>query len=162
MMEIREINPAEHEFLRDMLYEAIYFADEDQKLPKSIVFEPHLSKYVDNFGRKGDYAFVLADKNELTGAVWSRLFAESEKSYGFVDEKTPELSIAVKENYRNKGFGRILIAKLLETLKTDGFEKVSLSVDGRNRAVNLYRKMDFEIISKHGTALTMVKKINKI
>ena len=157
MTEIREIKADESDFLREMLYEAIYFADESERLPKSIVSEPHLSKYVENFGRKGDFTLVLVDKNELVGAAWSRLFAADEKSYGFVDEETPEISMAIKENYRSRGFGQILIAKLSERLKADGYKKVSLSVDKRNRAVNLYQRMDFKTISEQDAALTMLK-----
>lgn len=157
MFEIREIKQDEYEFLREMLYEAIYFVDETQKLPKSIIFEPHLSKYFENFGRDGDFAFVLTVENDLVGAIWSRLFSETDKSYGFVDEETPEFSMAIKEDYRNKGFGSRLIEKLFEKLKTKGFGKVSLSVDKRNRAVNLYRKFGFETVSDEGTAYVMIK-----
>lgn len=156
-VEIREIKKDEHEFLREMLYEAIYFSDENQKSPKSIVYEPHLSKYVDNFGRRGDVAFVLIVEDKLVGAIWARLFSATDKSYGFVDEKTPEFSMAIKKAYRNKSFGKQLMAKLFEKLKTDGFEKVSLSVDKRNRAVNLYRRCGFETIFEAGTAYTMLK-----
>ncbi len=159
MIEVREIKKDEYEFLREMLYEAIYFPDENQKLPKSVVFEPHLSKYVDDFGRRGDFAFVLVAQGNLVGAIWVRLFSEAEKSYGFLDEKTPELSMAIKEEYQNKGFGNQLIAKLFEKLKTSGFEKVSLSVDKRNRAVSIYRKFGFETVSEQDTAYTMLKKL---
>lgn len=159
MTETREIKAVENKFLREMLYEAIYFPDENQKLPKSVVFEPHLSKYVDNFGRRGDFAFVLIIENDLVGAIWARLFSETDKSYGFVDEETPELSMAITEDYRNQGFGSRLIEKLFEKLKASGFEKVSLSVDKQNRAVNLYRKCGFETVSEEGTAYTMLKKL---
>lgn len=157
MPEIREIKPDEYEFLREMLYEAIYFPSEFEKLLKSIVNEPSLSKYVDNFGRKGDLANVLVDENKLAGAIWSRLFAENEKSYGFVDVNTPEISIAVLEPYRNKGFGNRMIQKLLRKLKSAGFEKVSLSVDKLNPAVSLYQRIGFKVIGEDGTALTMLK-----
>jgi ribosomal protein S18 acetylase RimI-like enzyme len=93
------------------------------------------------------------------GAIWTRLFSEADKNYGFVDAATPELSIAIKEDYRNRGFGNLLIAKLFERLKTSGFEKVSLSVDKRNRAVNLYRKVGFETVSEQGTAYKMLKRL---
>ncbi len=159
MVEIREIKKDEYEFLRDMLYEAIYFADENKKLPKSIVFEPHISKYIDDFGQRGDFAFVLVNKNELVGAIWARLFTKDFASYGFVDDKTPELSMAIMEDFRNKGFGTLLIAKLFEKLKTNGFEKVSLSVDKRNRAANLYRRCGFETVGESGTAKTMIKNL---
>ena len=159
IIKIREIKKDEYEFLREMLYEAIYFPDENQKLPKSVVFEPHLSKYVDDFGRRGDLAFVLIVERKLVGAIWARLFSETDKSYGFVDEETPEFSMAIKEVYRNKGFGHQLMMKLFEKLKTNGFEKVSLSVDKQNRAVNLYKKFGFETISEEGTAYTMLKRL---
>lgn len=157
MIEIREIKPDEYEFLREMLYEAIYFPFE--KLPKSIVNEPHLSKYVDNFGRHGDFAFVLVDEKRLVGAAWARLFFESEKSYGFVDEKTPEFSIAIEEAYRNRGFGSRMMGELFRKLKSEGFESVSLSVDKLNPAVKLYRRNGFEIVGEEGTAVTMLKKL---
>jgi ribosomal protein S18 acetylase RimI-like enzyme len=159
MVEIREIKSVEYEFLREMLYEAIYFADENQKPPRSIVFEPQLSKYVDNFGQNGDLAFVIFVENEPVGAIWARLFPESYQSYGFFDETTPELSMAIKENYRNRGFGTRLLEKLLEALKINGFKKVSLSADKRNRAVNLYRRSGFETVSEQKTSLTMLKKL---
>jgi ribosomal protein S18 acetylase RimI-like enzyme len=159
MVEIRELKSGEYEFLREMLYEAIYFADENQRLPKSIVFEPQLSKYIDNFGQKGDFAFVIVVENELVGAIWARLFPECIRGYGFFDEATPELSMAVKENYRNRGFGTRLLKKLLEALKINGFEKVSLSVDKRNRALDLYRRIGFETVSEQKTSLTMLKKL---
>lgn len=159
MFKIREMKPDEYEFLREMLYEAIYFVNEAERLPKSVVDEPHLSKYVENFGRRGDYAFVLADENELVGAAWSRLFAESEKSYGYVGAETPEFSIAIFEKYRNRGFGERLMRELFARLKSEGYAQVSLSVDKLNPAVNLYRRLGFEIVGGEGTAVTMLKKL---
>ena len=101
----------------------------------------------------------MIDKAELIGAVWARVFAENEQSYGFVDSKTPEFSIAIKEGYRNQGFGKRLMQKLFAKLKSKGFEKLSLSVDKRNPAVNLYRWHGFETVGEDGTALTMLKKL---
>ena len=159
MFEIREIKPDEHDFLREMLYEAIYFADENARLPKTIVNKPPLSKYIDKFGRRGDFALVLINENKLVGAVWSRLFTENEKSYGFIDERTPELSIAVLEKFRKRGFGGLMIQKLSEKLKSENFGQISLSVDKQNRAVNLYLRLGFEVVTEKGTAFTMLKKL---
>jgi [ribosomal protein S18]-alanine N-acetyltransferase len=159
MIEIREIKPNEYDFLREMLYEAIYFPAGTEKLPISIVDEPWLSKYVENFGRKGDFAFVLVDKNELVGAVWSRLLTEDKAGYGFIDEKTPEFSIAISERFRNQGFGALMIQNLIEKLISEGFEKLSLSVDKRSSAQKLYRRLGFEIIREEETAFTMLKNL---
>jgi ribosomal protein S18 acetylase RimI-like enzyme len=52
-----------------------------------------------------------------------------------------------------------MIGKLFEKLASEGFEKLSLSVDKRNPAVNLYKRIGFEIISEEGTAFTMLKKL---
>lgn len=159
MIEIREIKPSEYEFLREMLYEAIYVPTGSEKPPESIVNTPQFLKYCENFGQKGDFSFVLTDENVLVGAVWTRTFSEEEAGYGFVDEETPELSIAIKEKYRDHGFGGLMIEKLFDRLRSAGFEKISLSVDKRNRAVNLYERIGFEIISEEGTAFTMLKKL---
>jgi ribosomal protein S18 acetylase RimI-like enzyme len=159
MMEIREINPNEYGFLRAMLYEAIYFPAGCEKLPVFIVDEPSLSKYFESFGRKGDFAYVLSDKNELVGAIWGRLFTEDKAGYGFIDEKTPEFSIAITERFRNQGFGVLMIQKLIEKLKSEGFEKLSLSVDKRNPVVRLYERLGFEVFAEAGTSYTMLKKL---
>lgn len=157
MFEIREIKPGEDEFLREALYEAVYLPENKPRPPKSVLDEPLFANYYKNFGRRGDFAFVLVDDGELIGAVWTRLFDKENASYGFLDEETPELSIAAFEKYRGQGFGRQLLEKLFEKLKREGFAQVSLSVDKRNRAVNLYRKIGFELIAEEGNALTMAK-----
>ncbi len=159
MMEIREINPNEYCFLKEMLYEAIYFPAGSEKLPFSIVDEPSLSKYFESFGQKGDFAYVLSDKTELVGAIWSRLFTEDKVGYGFVDTETPEFSIAITERFRNQGFGVLMIQKLIEKLKSEGFEKLSLSVDKRNAVVRLYERLGFEVFAEAGTSYTMLKKL---
>lgn len=159
MIEIREIKPSEYEFLREMLYEAIYIPVGSEKPPKSIVSSPHFLKYCDNFGQKNDCAYGLIDENNLVGVAWTRIFSEAEASYGFVDEETPELSIAIKEKYRNRGFGGLMLEKLFEKLFSEGFEQISLSVDKRNPAVSLYLRKGFEIVAEKGTAFTMLKKL---
>jgi ribosomal protein S18 acetylase RimI-like enzyme len=159
MIEVREITPNEYGFLREMLYEAIYLLVGSDKLPFSVVDEPSLSMYVEDFGRIGDIGYVLVDKTELVGAIWSRLFTEDRAGYGFVDAGTPEFSIAIKSHLRNRGFGNLMIQKLLERLKSEGFEKLSLSVDKRNLAVTLYKRLGFEVFAESVTAYTMLKNL---
>src|SRR5262249_1417700 len=120
MVEIRELRPHEYDFLREKLVEAVYVPSDKEPPPYSIFNEPQLAKYVENFGRPGDAAFVLVDNRELVGAVWARLFDLNEAGYGFVDEKTPELSIAIRAEYRNKGYGTSMLKKLFERLRLTG------------------------------------------
>lgn len=100
------------------------------------------------------------EEKEIIGIVWARLFKKSDPSFGFIDENTPDMAIAVKAEYRNKGIGTQLIENLIKTIKENGFNAISLSVDQRNPALRLYKQLGFEIV-KHteGESPTMLLKI---
>lgn len=159
MISIREILPGEHGFLRAMLYEALYVREGDDKFPRSVIDEPHLSRYVDDFGRLGDIAMVLLADGELVGAAWCRLFSNEDTGYGFVDDTTPELSIAVAEAYRNRGLGTRLLKELFEMMRGCGYAAVSLSVDHRSPAVDLYRRSGFDVAQEVGGSYKMLKSL---
>ena len=88
----------------------------------------------------------------MIGAAWSRIMND----YGHVDEQTPSLAIALYEAYRGKGIGTRLIRKLLELLKGKGFKQVSLSVQKENYAVNMYRKLGFDVVRETDEEYIMV------
>jgi len=158
--EIREIQSDEYPFLHDMLREAIFFPDLSKKEEKLAELESVLDHYFDSFGeRSGDIAFVLVTESGLSGAVWVRVYTDLNRSYGFVDGKTPELGIAIKDEWRNRGLGEQMINALLEKLSDESFDQVSLSVDKRNRAKALYERMGFCIFSETENSCTMVKTI---
>ncbi len=157
MIEIREIQPNEYDFLWQMLYQAIY--SPTQIVPEAIIHEPSLSKYVASFGQAGDHSFVLSADGQLVGAAWARLLVGEHKGYGFVDDSTPELSMAIEPAFRGKGYGQLLVTKLIEKLSDCGYDQLSLSVDKRNRAINLYRRLGFCVVSEDKTACTMLRKI---
>ena len=158
-MEIRPIAHNELEFLFDLVYEAAYIPEGMERPPKSFVYEPQVSRYVENFGRDGDVAFVLVDKSALVGGIWCRLFSEECSGYGFVDESTPELGMAVFDPHRGQGFGTQLMHTLIESLSDAGFGQVSLSVDKRNPALRLYERFGFEAVRERGNAITMMKRL---
>jgi ribosomal protein S18 acetylase RimI-like enzyme len=94
------------------------------------------------------------------GAAWYRLFKEREPGYGFVDEQTPELSIAVVPSCRGKGYGEELLAALLAHAKKDGFEQISLSVEPDNPALRLYERYGFRKVGESGGSWTMLARLN--
>lgn len=157
MVEIRELQSNEYDFLWQMLYQAIYSPTET--LPEAIIHEPSLSKYVASFGREGDHSFVLSADGRLVGAAWTRLLVGNHKGYGFVDDSTPELSMAIKPAFRGKGYGQMLVTKLIEKLRDQGYDQLSLSVDKRNRAISLYRRLGFNVVSEDKNSCIMLKKI---
>ena len=121
-----------------------------------------VAKAYEKWGRDGDTALVVLNNKtkEIIGAAWVRLFNKSDPSYGFIDESTPDLVIAVKAKYRSKGIGTQLLKKLTQTLKDNDFNAISLSVDERNPAQRLYKRLGFKIIKhEEGESPVMLLKI---
>jgi [ribosomal protein S18]-alanine N-acetyltransferase len=89
--------------------------------------------------------------------VWYRFSSIEKPSFGFVDEDTPELGISVLPEYRNMGLGTILMNKMLHYAKSIGLKQISLSVDPKNFALTLYKKLGFKKIGESGSSWTMAK-----
>src|SRR4029077_12418896 len=84
-------------FLRDMLRHAYYWrADE------AFEDEEPLSRYVNGWGRPGDAALVALEGPNPVGAAWYRLFTHEHPGFGYIDDSTPELAIAVVPSRRGK------------------------------------------------------------
>ena len=115
-------------------------------------------RYVRNWGRIGDAGVVAMDGPNAYGAAWYRLFTVGEPGFGFVDEKTPELTIAVVPSRRGKGAGKELLDALLEQARTDGFQAISLSTDAGQ--VEWYERFGFETVAETPHAVTMVKRLS--
>ena len=115
----------------------------------------HPMRYVENWGRPGDAAVVALDEGFPVGAAWYRLFKENAQGYGFVDERTPELSIAVVPSKRGHGFGGELMDALLARARAEGFTSISLSVDKMSPAVHLYERYGFANVGVGDSAITM-------
>lgn len=154
---IKNMENKELEFLKDMLYESIYMP-EDVKDKAKLLNSPSIKKYYEDWGRKGDIALIATDaNNRAVGAVWYRLFDESNMGYGFVDNQTPELGIAVMKEARGLGVGTLLMKKIIEQAAVDGYKTLSLSVDPDNRsAVHIYRQLGFVDYGISGTSITMI------
>ncbi|WP_391115829.1 GNAT family N-acetyltransferase [Psychrobacillus sp. L3] len=160
MFEIRYIIENEKSFLMEMLYESIHIELEKKPPLDELLYTDELKKYHQNWGRKGDKALVAIDNaGTLVGAVWYRLFSSEERGYGYVNDNTPELGIAIKKEVRGKGLGTQLMYSIIEEAKNNSFNAISLSVDGDNtNAINLYRSLGFEEVRREGTSITMLLK----
>jgi ribosomal protein S18 acetylase RimI-like enzyme len=135
-------------FLRDMLRHAYYARwGNEADVP--------LERYVAGWGRAGDTAVVAIDEFQPVGAAWYRLFTADEPGYGFVDEETPELTLAVVPSKRGKGLGRELLTELLAQARAEGHRQVSLSVEPDNPALHLYERHGFEKVGERAGAWVM-------
>lgn len=104
------------------------------------------------------FVAVDADSGEPIGAAWLRLLTGDERGYGYVDDETPELGMAVMPVYRGRGVGSELLGRLLKSAG-EAYRAVSLSVSADNPAVRLYERAEFERVGECGASLTMVRRL---
>ncbi|MBD1826960.1 GNAT family N-acetyltransferase [Microcoleus vaginatus GB1-A2] len=144
---IRPLTQEDEPLLWQMLYEAAHMAEEGESTVQAVVNHPLIAKYVKNWGRANDLGFAAIELNgsQPVGAAWLRLFAEDDKGFGWVDDTTPELAIAVLPEYTNQGVGTQLLARLLSAAKVS-YRSLSLSVRSSNRALSLYQRSGFKVI----------------
>ncbi|MFZ1750044.1 MAG: GNAT family N-acetyltransferase [Saprospiraceae bacterium] len=152
---IRDIKPIEYSFLKEMLYQAVFVADKKIVLPREIIEQPALRKYIQDFGKTGDFCLVAELYGKLIGAIWIRFI----KGFGFVDNETPELSMAVLNEYRGKGIGKQLLTAMIDRLKDNRLKRISLSVDRENYAYGFYKKYGFVDFIAAEKSIIMTKEL---
>lgn len=150
--QIREMQPEEYPLLEDFLYEAIFQRDENNLLPRSVIEQPALKIYIEDFGRKGDYCLCAEAEGKIVGAVWTRIIP----GYGHIDVDTPEFAISLYREYRGMGIGTGLLRSMLSLLRENGYPKASLAVQKDNYALEMYRKAGFEVIGENEEEYIMV------
>ena len=144
---LRSVDQQDTRFLRDMLRHAYHWRmAQDPDLP---VF-----RYVQNWGRRGDAGVVAFDGPSVYGAAWYRLFPESAPGFAFVDEETPELTVAVVPSHRGHGTGGELLEALLAQARADGFSSISLSAEPGQ--TQFYEKHGFRELRREDGTVTMV------
>lgn len=155
---IRPLGSTDQAMLWDMLYLALYVPPDVPPLPREIVYKPELAKYVQDWGKEGDMGLVasLHESQAVVGIAWLRLFQRNNQGYGYVDDETPELAIAVLPNYRNQGIGTELLTQLCDQAR-DRYAAISLSVSTPNPALRLYRRLGFEDVERGMDDLKMKK-----
>ena len=145
-------------FLRRMLYEAAFWRAEQDRPPlDDALIQPELAVYLDGWGRHGDVGLIAHIAERPAGAVWVRNFDRDRHGYGYLDDRTPELTLAVAPPYRRRGIGGQLLARLLADPRLWDTARVSLSVEADNPAVSLYEHAGFEVVEEDGGAMTMVR-----
>jgi GNAT superfamily N-acetyltransferase len=149
---MREAVPADEALLWEMLYLALYVPPGRDPLPRSVLTQPAIARYVRDWGtRVGDRGLIAQSDGVPVGAAWLRLFPASDPGYGFVNESIPELSVAISAPFRGKGIGSRLLERLLQDVPA-----VSLSCDPGNPAWRLYLRLGFQPLSDGRTMLRAI------
>jgi ribosomal protein S18 acetylase RimI-like enzyme len=161
---IRLANQDDLPILREMIYEAECW-DSDRSRPSmdEVLQDPKIAAYVEDWLRPGDAGLIAAEDETFRplGAAWYRLFTAERCGYGFVDEQTPELAIAVIEEFRGRHIGSALIEGLKRHAKAQGHQRLSLAVEPKNlRARLLYAKTGFREIREDGDLIVMMGNVD--
>jgi GNAT superfamily N-acetyltransferase len=146
---IRRGNRQDVRFLKDMLRHAFYWRS------GGTVEDASLWRYVSGWGRQGDAAVIGLESGFPIGAAWYRLFQRDEPGFGFVDEQTPEVAIAVVPSRRGRGIGSELLDSLVELAKEQGHRGLSLSVADESPAMHVFAKQGFEKVEQTDGSWTM-------
>jgi GNAT superfamily N-acetyltransferase len=161
---LRPATPADEPFLWSMLFEASHAGDEVPG-PDALRDVPELARYVEGWGRPTDLGVVAERAGAPRGAAWVRLLVGDAAGYGYVDDDTPELAIAVVPGRRDGGVGTLLLAGVLDAARSR-FPAVCLSVRADNPARRLYERAGFRAVEGSdvtnrvgGTSITMVLRL---
>ena len=150
---IRDIRPEETQVLEDFLYEAIFIPEDTPAPPRFVIENEDLQVYIRDFGKLPDDRCLVAEVDgKIVGAVWTRIMAD----YGHIDNLTPSLAISLYKEFRSQGIGTELLRRILERLRSDGYRRVSLSVQKANYALRMYEKAGFKTVAERGEEEIMV------
>jgi len=142
--------------LRAALFEAAFWRPDVARPPlDQALAAPELARYVEGFGRPTYFGVVAEQRGRPLGAAWWRYFDADAPGYGFVDEATPEVSVAVRPDHRRRGIGTALLEALEREARDQRIRRLSLSVERDNPAAALYERLGFQQVEGGANASTM-------
>lgn len=153
---IRPVTLEDVPFLWDMLYYAARMSEDGATSSDAARDDPRLNFYVKDWGRRGDRGLIAYDPQSLRklGAAWIRFLTDDKSYYGYFDDQTPELAIAVLPEVMGQGVGSALLLNLIDKVRSE-VPAIVLTVRNNNPAKNLYERFGFitvdEVINRVGT-----------
>lgn len=157
---LRFATEADLPFLKWMLYEAAYPEGVVENRPpfEKGVSDPKVWVYLDGWMRKGDAGLIVTSPaGGPQGAAWYRQFTADKPGYGFIDEQTPELAIALVYHVRGTGLGSQLLHALMTLAHRQGHRQISLHVEhGNTAARKLYERAGFKEVASTEEGIKML------
>ena len=156
---VRRAGAEDGAFLADMLVEAANWSPEwKRKSRRRVLSAPATAHYIAGWPRETDLGVIAQADGVPVGAAWLRFLPATDPGYGFVAPGVPELTIGVAANWRGRGVGRALLRALAGEARSAGIRRISLSVERKNLAQQLYLSEGYRIVdSRDANSDTMVK-----
>ena len=163
-MNYRPYTKEDDHFLREMLYEAVFWSRNESDRPSleeglSYDYTKHI--LVDFGKRNGDLAIIAENDAIRVGAAFIRYWDDPEAIRGYVSSQVPVLVIGVHSAYRRQGVGSVMLEELKELALVKGIDTISLCVTKSNIAYDLYRQQDFEVVEDLGDSVNMLWKYKR-
>jgi GNAT superfamily N-acetyltransferase len=156
VIEIRQARSDDRAFIESMAVEAVNWDPARPALsPQAIAAEPTFGRYFAGWLRPDDLGVVAEADGVAVGAAWLRFFEASEPGYGFIAADIPEISIGVRQGWRDQGIGGRLLERLIDLARARRIGAISLSVEPANSAKRLYERHGFHPVGRNGDAVTM-------
>ena len=158
-IEIRDSVYDDLPFLREMLYEAVFWRrNPDTPTFREAMNLDFMQSALDNWGnRSGDIAVLAIQEEDPLGAAWYRFWPEEADVRGYIRPDVPVLAIAVREDSRGRGIGGMLVDQLMNRAAELDVKQISLAVSKDNRALGLYRKKNFRVHTDIGHSFLMIR-----
>lgn len=156
---LRESQHTDLPFLREMLYEAVFWrATTDKPSFEEGLAYPEVSHALADWGERDRDTGVVATVNSTpVGAGWYRFWTDDMSINGYIDESMPVMVIGVHRMYRHQGIGTSMMEWLIDRASEQGIQRISLSVSKDNYALNLYEQQGFVEHADRGDSLLMVR-----
>jgi GNAT superfamily N-acetyltransferase len=157
---LRPADAGDLEHVKWALFEAVSWNPDRVLPPYELTIEhPELARYHRGWGRRGDLGVLAVDGDEVVGAAICRLFTEDDHGHGYVDESTPEVTIAVAESHRRSGLGTRLVEELQGAARAAGFERLSVSIDAGNPSLRIAERLGYRELSRDEGGIRMVRSL---
>ena len=106
---------------------------------------PFVAAHLVGWQRPGDFGVIAELDGRAVGAAWARHFAADGNPF-YLDERSPEVSIGVRDSIRGRGLGTALLQALIAEARSRGL-RLSLNVRETNPAQHLYERLGFRRIA---------------
>lgn len=120
--------------------------------------QPAFAHYTRLHPERGDFGVVATLDEHTVGVVWALLLPQDDPGYGYIDAQTPEIALWVEGSFRGRGIGRSLLKALFQAAHIHQVEQLSLSVEPKNYARNLYLSEGFVPVADREDAGVMVRR----